>query len=54
MKIHFLTTAHNSLSQRLLIELTERGHKVTWAIASSEEAIVKSVEDQAPDLNHRR
>jgi hypothetical protein len=50
MKIHFLTSAHNSLSQRLLVELTQRGHKVTVAIASSEEAMVKSVEDQAPDL----
>jgi putative two-component system protein, hydrogenase maturation factor HypX/HoxX len=50
LKIHFLTTAHNSLSQRLMVELTERGHKVTWAIASSDEAMVKSVEDQAPDL----
>ncbi len=50
MKIHFLTSAHNSLSQRLLIELTECGHKVTWAIASSEEAMIKSVERQGPDL----
>jgi putative two-component system protein, hydrogenase maturation factor HypX/HoxX len=50
MKIHLLTSAHNSLSQRLLVELTRRGHKVTVAIASSEEAMVKSVEDQAPDL----
>ena len=50
MKLHFLTTAHNSLSQRLLIELTERGHKVSVAIASSEEAIINSVEEQAPDL----
>ncbi|HWX13283.1 MAG TPA: hypothetical protein VNY06_00130 [Methylocella sp.] len=32
MRIHFLTSAHNSLSQRLLVELTERGHKVTVAI----------------------
>jgi putative two-component system protein, hydrogenase maturation factor HypX/HoxX len=30
MRIHFLTSAHNSLSQRLLVELTERGHKVPW------------------------
>jgi putative two-component system protein, hydrogenase maturation factor HypX/HoxX len=50
MKIHFLTSAHNSVSQRLLVELTERGHSVTVAIASSEEAMEKSVEDQAPDL----
>ena len=27
MRILFLTSAHNSLSQRLLIELTERGHR---------------------------
>lgn len=50
MKIHFLTSAHNSLSQRLLAELTERGHAVTVAVVSNEEAMVKSVEDQAPDL----
>src|SRR5262249_28635390 len=29
---------------------TERGHKVSVAIASSEEAMVNSVEEQAPDL----
>jgi hypothetical protein len=28
MRILFLTSAHNSLSQRLLIELTERGHEI--------------------------
>src|ERR1700758_3503424 len=50
MKIHFLTSAHNSLSQRLLVELTDRGHKVTVAIASSDEAMVKSVEEHEPDL----
>jgi putative two-component system protein, hydrogenase maturation factor HypX/HoxX len=50
MRIHFLTSAHNSLSQRLLVELTQRGHTVTVAVASSAEAMVKSVEDQAPDL----
>jgi putative two-component system hydrogenase maturation factor HypX/HoxX len=50
MKIHFLTSAHNSLSQRLLAELTGRGHAVTVAVVSNEEAMVKSVEDQAPDL----
>jgi putative two-component system protein, hydrogenase maturation factor HypX/HoxX len=50
MRILFLTSAHNSLSQRLLVELTERGHRVTVAIASSEEAMEKSVEDQTPDL----
>jgi hypothetical protein len=37
MKNHFLTfltTAQNSLSQRLVVELTERGHKITWSIES--------------------
>ena len=28
MKILFLTSAHNSLSQRLEIQLTERGHEI--------------------------
>lgn len=50
MKIHFLTSAHNSLSQRLLIELTECGHAVTVALASSEEAMLKSVAEHTPDL----
>ncbi len=35
MKILFLTSAHNSLSQRLLIELTDRGHHVSVALATS-------------------
>lgn len=50
MKILFLTTAHNSLSQRLLIELTERGHIVDVALAVSESAMFDSVEKHAPDL----
>ncbi len=33
MHILFLTTAHNSLSQRLLIELTQRGHEIRVCIA---------------------
>ena len=36
MKILFLTTAHNSLSQRLFIELTELGHIVDVALAISD------------------
>jgi putative two-component system protein, hydrogenase maturation factor HypX/HoxX len=50
LKIHFLASAHNSLSQRLLVELTERGHKVTVTAGANEEAVVESVEDLAPDL----
>src|SRR5215470_13577902 len=50
MKILFLTTAHNSLSQRLLIELTERGHVVDVALAVSESVMVDAVQQHAPDL----
>ena len=50
MKILFLTTAHNSLSQRLLIELSERRHDVVVAIASSEAAMLKAVAEHAPEL----
>ena len=39
MRILFLTSAHNSLSQRLLIELGERGHTITVCVAATSEAI---------------
>ena len=50
MKILFLTTAHNSLSQRLFIELTELGHIVDVALAISELAMLDAVGQHAPDL----
>lgn len=50
MKILFLTSAHNSLSQRLFIELTERGHTVAEALATSEEAMVTAAAQQEPDV----
>jgi hypothetical protein len=50
MKILFLTSEHNSLSQRLFIELTERGHAVAVALATSEEAMVTAVAQQVPDV----
>src|SRR5215471_15502199 len=50
MKILFLTTAHNSLSQRLSIELTELGHVVDVALAVSESAMLDAVGRHAPDL----
>ena len=50
MKILFLTTAHNSLSQRLFIELTELGHIVDVALAISEPAMLDAVGQHAPDL----
>jgi putative two-component system hydrogenase maturation factor HypX/HoxX len=50
MKILFLTTAYNGLSQRLSIELTELGHIVDVALAISESAMLDAVGQHAPDL----
>ena len=50
MKILFLTTAHNSLSQRLLIELTDRGHDVAVTLASNDEAMLKGAAENEPEL----
>ena len=50
MKILFLTTAHNSLSQRAFVELVDRGHTVIVVIASSEAVMGASVEREQPDL----
>ena len=50
MKILFLTTAHNSLSQRAFVELVDRGYTVVVVIASSEEVMLAAVEREHPDL----
>jgi 5,10-methylene-tetrahydrofolate dehydrogenase/methenyl tetrahydrofolate cyclohydrolase/methionyl-tRNA formyltransferase len=50
MKILFLTSAHNSLSQRAFVELVDRGHTVVVVIASSEEVMLEAVEREQPDL----
>jgi putative two-component system protein, hydrogenase maturation factor HypX/HoxX len=50
MNILFLTTAHNSLSQRAFVELVDRGHRVSVVIASSEEVMLEAVEREHPDL----
>jgi putative two-component system protein, hydrogenase maturation factor HypX/HoxX len=50
VKILFLTSAHNSLSQRLLIELTERGHCVHVTIATSDDAMLEAVKESEPEL----
>jgi len=50
MKILFLTTAHNSLSQRAFVELVDRGHTVVVVIASSEDVMLEAVEREHPDL----
>jgi putative two-component system protein, hydrogenase maturation factor HypX/HoxX len=50
MRILFLTSAHNSLSQRLLIELTERGHEIRVCVVASGEAMMEAVLGDAPDM----
>src|SRR5262245_31173435 len=50
MRILFITTAHNSLSQRLHIELTQLGHAVSVALATSEQAMLEAVQTSRPDL----
>lgn len=50
MRILFLTTAHNSLSQRLLIELTERGHEVRVCVVATGQEMKDAVSQDAPDL----
>ncbi len=50
MKILFLTTAQNSLSQRAFVELVDRGHTVVVVIASSEKVMLEAVERQHPHL----
>lgn len=50
MRILFITTSHNSLSQRAEIELTDRGHEVSIELALSDEIITSAVELFHPDL----
>jgi putative two-component system hydrogenase maturation factor HypX/HoxX len=50
MKILFLTTAHNCLSQRAFVELVDRGYTVVVVIASCEAVMLAAVEREQPDL----
>ena len=50
MRILFLTTAHNSLSQRLQVELTSRGHGVVIQLATGDEMMTSAVKEHRPDL----
>ena len=49
MRISFISTAHNSLSQRQYIEFTELGHSDFVALASSEQVMLDAVETTRPD-----
>ncbi len=50
LHILFVTSAHNSLSQRAYIALTEMGHDITVQVVDSPEIIEASVEAHKPDL----
>ena len=50
MRILFVTTAHNSLSQRLQVELTNRGHAVAIHLATGDEVMTNAVKEHRPDL----
>jgi putative two-component system protein, hydrogenase maturation factor HypX/HoxX len=49
-RILFLVTAHNSLSQRALIELEELGHRVDVAVVDSAAAMEAAVDRHRPEL----
>lgn len=50
MKILFLTSAHNSMSQRAYVELVERNHDVSIELALSAEVMLEAAEMFQPDL----
>ena len=52
MHILFVTSAHNSLSQRLEIELTRRQHRISLLVVPrrDDDAIARAAADYAPEL----
>ncbi len=50
LRILFLTSAHNSMSQRAYVELTRLGHEVSVGLATSERAMFEAVEHHSPEL----
>ena len=50
MRVLFLVSAHNSLSQRVYIALTELGHDVSVAVVDSAEAMEAAVAEHRPEL----
>lgn len=50
MKVLFITTAHNSMSQRACVELTDRSHEVSIHLTSTQEEMIKAVEITKPEL----
>ena len=50
LRVLFLVSAHNSLSQRVEIALTELGHRVTVAVVASGDEMEHAVERHRPEL----
>ncbi|MEB2282183.1 hydrogenase maturation protein [Lysinibacillus xylanilyticus] len=50
MKILFITSAHNSMSQRFYVELTDRKYEVDIHITSTIDAMIQAIEVSKPDL----
>ena len=50
LRVLFLVSAHNSLSQRAWIALTELGHEVTVAVVDSAAAMEAAVGEHRPQL----
>jgi putative two-component system protein, hydrogenase maturation factor HypX/HoxX len=50
LRILFLVSTHNGLSQRAWIALTDLGHKVTVAVVASAAAMERAVRDHDPQL----
>ena len=50
MRILFIASGFNSLSQRLFVELTQRGHEVSVELDIDDKVSREAVELYAPDL----
>jgi putative two-component system protein, hydrogenase maturation factor HypX/HoxX len=50
VRILFITTAHNSLSQRLSIELARLGHTIGLCVGGTPDGMLREVNSQRPDL----
>ena len=50
VRVLFLVSAHNGLSQRALVGLRELGHDVTVAVVESAAAIEAAVDEHRPEL----
>jgi putative two-component system hydrogenase maturation factor HypX/HoxX len=50
LRILFVTSAHNSLSQRALVALSELGHRIAVEVVDSGDAIDAAVARHRPEL----